>query len=105
MIGEKDLMIPEPAADKQAPGQDRNQLLSQLREKLENIIPDILRLSDQDIHANIIELVEETLIRAALRECGDNQVQAAKMLGISRNTLRHRIKKQMDRENNHEEKD
>jgi DNA-binding NtrC family response regulator len=105
VIAEKGLMIPEPAADKHAPGQDRNQLLSRLREKLENIIPDILRLSDQDIHANIIELVEETLIRAALRECGDNQVQAAKMLGISRNTLRHRIKKQMDRENNHEEKD
>ena len=45
------------------------------------------------MHANVIELVEETLIKKALEECGNNQVQAAKMLGISRNTLRHRIRK------------
>jgi DNA-binding protein Fis len=28
-----------------------------------------------------------------MKECGYNQVKAAKMLGISRNTLRHRLKK------------
>lgn len=98
VITEKDLMIPDTEAAKRLTAFSREQLLDLLREKLDNIIPDILRLSDQDIHANIIELVEETLIRAALRQCGDNQVQAAKMLGISRNTLRHRLKKQADRE-------
>jgi DNA-binding protein Fis len=46
------------------------------------------------VHANIIEMVEETLITKALEQCRQNQVQAAKMLGISRNTLRHRLKKQ-----------
>jgi DNA-binding NtrC family response regulator len=105
VIAEKDLMISEAAEKKQTAELDRDQLLARLREKLESIIPDILRLSHQDIHANIVELVEETLIRAALSECGDNQVQAAKMLGISRNTLRHRIKKQQDRTSHHEEKD
>ncbi|MCD6585983.1 MAG: sigma-54-dependent Fis family transcriptional regulator [Desulfobacteraceae bacterium] len=94
VIAEKDLMLPEAEEKKRLQGFSREQLVDRLREKLENIIPDILRLSDQDIHANIIEMVEETLIRAALRECGDNQVQAAKMLGISRNTLRHRLKRQ-----------
>ncbi len=98
VIAEKDLMIPEAEEEKRLSDLSREQLLNRLREKLENIVPDILRLSDQDIHANIIELVEETLIHAALRECGDNQVQAAKMLGISRNTLRHRLKKQQDRQ-------
>jgi len=39
------------------------------------------------------------LILKALQACSDNQVQAAKMLGISRNTLRHRLKKQRDRDN------
>jgi DNA-binding protein Fis len=74
------------------------QLIDRLKEKLEEIIPELLRLSKQDIHANIMELVEEMLILKALQACGDNQVQAAKMLGISRNTLRHRLKKQRDRD-------
>lgn len=98
VISEKDLMIPEAEEEKRLSGLSRDQLLERLREKLENIVPDILRLSDQDIHANIIEMVEETLIHAALQECGDNQVRAAKMLGISRNTLRHRLKKQQNRQ-------
>jgi DNA-binding NtrC family response regulator len=98
IITEKDLMIPDEKEVKRVQEFNREQLLERLRGKLESIIPDILRLSDQDIHANIIEMVEETLIRAALSECGDNQVQAAKMLGISRNTLRHRLKKRQDRQ-------
>jgi DNA-binding NtrC family response regulator len=72
---------------------NREQLIDRLRDKLEDIIPEILSLSRQDIHSNIIEMVENTLISKALQECGNNQVQAAKMLGISRNTLRHRMKR------------
>jgi len=82
---------------------NREQLLNRLKEKLENIIPDILRLSEEGTHANIIEIVEETLIRTALRECGNNQVQAARMLGISRNTLRDRLKKTLDKSNHEQE--
>jgi len=74
---------------------DHDQLMENLREKLGAIVPDILRLSDQSAHANIIELVEETIILKALEECGNNQVKAAGMLGISRNTLRHRLKKHL----------
>ncbi|MFO8084554.1 MAG: sigma-54 dependent transcriptional regulator [Desulfobacterales bacterium] len=75
---------------------NRAQLIGRLKDKLESIIPEILRLSKQDIHANIIEMVEETLIKKALEECGHNQVKASKLLGISRNTLRHRLKKFSD---------
>ena len=39
----------------------------------------------------MINLIEEALIAQALRECHDNQVHAARMLGISRNTLRNRM--------------
>jgi DNA-binding protein Fis len=56
-------------------------------------VGEILRLADQRDHANVIDLVEEALIARALQECQYNQVRAARMLGISRNTLRHRIKK------------
>ena len=72
---------------------NHEQLIDHLRDKLDDLIPDILRLSDRKAHANIIELVEAMLISRALKECGNNQVKAARMLGISRNTLRHRMKK------------
>jgi DNA-binding NtrC family response regulator len=98
VITEQNLMIPDADAEHLLNSLTREQLIDRLKEKLEEIIPEILRLSKQDIHANIIELVEEMLILKALQACGDNQVQAAKMLGISRNTLRHRLKKQRDRD-------
>ncbi|RJP69018.1 MAG: sigma-54-dependent Fis family transcriptional regulator [Candidatus Abyssobacteria bacterium SURF_17] len=71
----------------------QEQLVSHLRKKVDELIPDILKLSNDKVHANIVELLEETLMRRVLKECDNNQVRAARMLGISRNTLRHRIKK------------
>lgn len=68
-------------------------LTSKLKDKLDDLVPHILQLSNQRAHSNVIDLVEELLISRALEQCGNNQVKAAKMLGISRNTLRHRIKK------------
>jgi nitrogen regulation protein NR(I) len=98
VIAEQNLMIPDADDERLLNSLTHEQLIDRLKEKLEEIIPEILRLSKQDIHANIIELVEEMLIFKALQACSDNQVQAAKMLGISRNTLRHRLKKQRDRD-------
>ena len=98
VIAEQNLMIPDADDENLLNSLTHEQLIDRLKEKLEEIIPEILRLSKQDIHANIIELVEEMLILKALQACSDNQVQAAKMLGISRNTLRHRLKKQRDRD-------
>ncbi|WP_054033362.1 sigma-54-dependent transcriptional regulator [Desulfatitalea tepidiphila] len=72
---------------------DRDQLMARLKEKLQDVLPDILRLSEEGVHANVIDMVEETIILKALEACGNNQVRAARMLGISRNTLRHRLKK------------
>ena len=75
------------------PPVSREQMLSKLKDKLDDLVLEIMRLSDQKTQANVIELVEEMLVTNALRECGSNQVRAAKRLGISRNTLRNRIKK------------
>ncbi|GAB4349974.1 MAG: sigma-54 dependent transcriptional regulator [Candidatus Abyssubacteria bacterium] len=85
LIGAEGKRPPEPKT--------HDQLIGALREKLSAIMPDILRLSDQKIHANVIDLIEELLISRALQECNSNQVRAARMLGISRNTLRHRMRK------------
>ncbi len=72
---------------------NRNQIIKSLREKIENIMPEVMQLFSEGIHANIIETVEETIIMKVLENGGNNQVKAAEMLGISRNTLRHRVKK------------
>jgi len=37
--------------------------------------------------------VERAMLESALKKCSGNQTQAAKMLGVSRDTLRYRIKK------------
>ena len=64
-----------------------------LKERIAALVPEILRVIRSRPHANVIDIVEEALIAGALRECKNNQVRTARMLGISRNTLRHRIKK------------
>lgn len=98
VISEGNLMIPGAEDEHVLQSLNREQLIERLKEKLEEIIPEIFRLSKQNIHTNLIEVVEEALIIKALRECGNNQVQAARMLGISRNTLRNRLKKQADKQ-------
>ncbi len=64
-----------------------------LKRHVADLVPEVLRLGEENIHANVLDLVEEALIARALEECGFNQVRTARMLGISRNTLRHRIQK------------
>ena len=55
---------------------------------------DPLKMSFADVASKtVLDMVEESLIARALKDCRNNQVHTARMLGISRNTLRHRIKK------------
>ncbi|HZP40816.1 MAG TPA: sigma-54 dependent transcriptional regulator [Candidatus Binatia bacterium] len=44
-----------------------------------------------DLHATLISAVERPLIELVLERAGGNQVRAAEMLGINRNTLRKKI--------------
>ena len=43
------------------------------------------------LYAMVISEVEKPLIEAALEYCGHNQTKAAKILGLSRSTLRKKI--------------
>ncbi|MBU2578051.1 sigma-54 dependent transcriptional regulator [Patescibacteria group bacterium] len=92
VIIEMNLVLAELKKKGGGSGPDRDNLMDRFKDKLEELIPEILKSKKDNTYANIILMVEETLIRKALEECGNNQVQAANMLGISRNTLRNRIK-------------
>ncbi|MFW6011249.1 MAG: sigma-54-dependent transcriptional regulator [Desulfosalsimonas sp.] len=95
VISEAGLMIPEAHADSPpAAESDQELLMHRLKQSLEEIIPELLRLSENQLYSDIIALTEETLIRKTLEQCNNNQVKAASLLGISRNTLRDRLRKQ-----------
>ena len=98
IVAEEHIELQEPPRSQRAPGAGREQLIERLKGKLEALIPEILHLPENGIHDNIIEMVEETLIVKALQACDNNQVKAARLLGISRNTLRHRLKRHQDRQ-------
>jgi two-component system, NtrC family, response regulator AtoC len=72
---------------------NEQELEAMLGKKLDPLFSDILRFWGTSLHANLLEKVEKFLIQKALAETQGNQVQAAKLLGISRNTLRSRIDK------------
>jgi len=64
-----------------------------LQQRVDDLVAEIVHAVGSRAHASVIDLVERSLIARALTQCGHNQVHAARLLGISRNTLRHRIKK------------
>ena len=47
--------------------------------------------SARSLYSTIIHAVERPMIELALRETGGNQIQAAQLLGLNRNTLRKKI--------------
>ena len=53
----------------------------------------IFKMARKDPKLKVIPSVERVLVTEALRETSNNQVQAAKLLGITRATLRKRIEK------------
>jgi two-component system nitrogen regulation response regulator GlnG len=53
----------------------------------------MFKLARKDPKLKVIPAVERVLVLEALRETNNNQVQAARLLGITRATLRKRIEK------------
>lgn len=66
-----------------------------VRSKLEVLFKqqeaDTVDLTGSGLHRIVMEQVEKPLIELTLRSCRGNQVKAAQLLGINRNTLKKKI--------------
>jgi DNA-binding NtrC family response regulator len=62
-------------------------------EILEPVFPKILANSDGHIYDHLEEALERTVFDLSLKYCQGNQVKTSELLGVSRNTLRDRMKK------------
>ena len=62
-----------------------------VRRRLAELLQTDGTAAPSDLHAVLISAVERPLIEVVLQRAGGNQVKAAEMLGINRNTLRKKI--------------
>ena len=63
-----------------------------IRAKLKPFMDKMHDVEMNDLYRTIMEMAERPLIELVLRKTGNNQIQAAKVLGINRNTLRKKIR-------------
>lgn len=61
-------------------------------QKLDHFFERLGKVEACDVHKAVLKQVERPLIGACLRWAGGNQVKAARVLGMSRGTLRAKIK-------------
>jgi transcriptional regulator with PAS, ATPase and Fis domain len=76
-----------------SPFANEEELENTLAKMFDPLFTNILRFWGRGLRSNLLEKIEKFIIQKALIETKGNQVQAAKLLGISRNTLRNRIEK------------
>lgn len=90
----KALKLIQPLTHHSEPRQGKSSdasLESYLEMKMGDFVRDMRNGSAKDLHPILISAVERPLIVSALRETKGNQVQAAELLGLNRNTLRKKI--------------
>lgn len=63
-----------------------------VRAKLRTFLGRIRGYHVEDLHAQVLVQVERPLLELILEQTGGNQLQAAQILGINRNTLRKKIR-------------
>ncbi len=63
-----------------------------LEEKLKRYLKDMATAQNFNLYGTVLTEVEKALISIIMRETNGNQLQASKILGINRNTLRSKIK-------------
>lgn len=81
--------VPVPAVEAVSAEMAEAQVLSGLYQRLEDLFGELIDADDP----GLFDSVEESLIRTVFASCNQNQVQSAKVLGISRNILRTHLKR------------
>jgi len=76
--------------DNNANGQNRSLMLAKAIEDVEDFF---LREKEGKLYKFLLNVIEKPLIENVLHKTEGNQLKAAKILGINRNTLRAKIKK------------
>jgi len=71
---------------------DKFSIKNFLESKLGNILGDLCHLDNSNLYDTVIQEVEKALFILVLNETGNNQVRAARILGINRNTLSKKLK-------------
>jgi len=87
-------LVPEDfalAGQPREPAGDALPLEEAVRRRLAELLAADATALPSDLHALLISAVERPLIEVVLERAGGNQVKAAEMLGINRNTLRKKI--------------
>lgn len=56
------------------------------------VVSGVVAQQGRSLYRNVLALVEGPLLRYALELSGGNQLKAARLLGINRNTLRKRLR-------------
>ena len=89
VLGPADLPVgsrpPGPVADLAVP------LADVLGMKIRELLGSFGSAEPRDLHARVLAMVEKPLFEAVLESTGGNQLKAAEILGINRNTLRKKI--------------
>ncbi len=84
--------VTDPAPHSNSHSANRSSVDTQtVRDVWDRFVAERLDSGRQNIYTDAVELTEREVISRVLRHTGGNQVQTAKLLGISRSTLRTRI--------------
>ena len=87
----KDFSLQHQREDESPPGVDHLSLEEIIHHKLEDYFQRTKGVDVDNLYTLVMERVERPLIELTLRKTGGNQIKAAEILGINRNTLRKKI--------------
>ncbi|MDX1387444.1 MAG: helix-turn-helix domain-containing protein, partial [bacterium] len=63
-----------------------------IESRLKGFLGQLSDVEMTDLYSTILPMAERPLLKLVLKKTGNNQIRAAKLLGINRNTLRKKIR-------------
>ena len=93
VVNKSPSLSPPPATKNPSAKKGPDLALEELIEhKFRYFVKQMNRSGGRNLHAILLKEIEAPLIRITLKETNGNQIQAASLLGMNRNTLRKKIK-------------